>query len=69
MGRIMGYDHSLGWKDILKFVYCFMMLFLTIYIFKYILLLVPCSHKKSAICCHFKFDYLLLELESPYEFT
>jgi hypothetical protein len=31
-------------KDILKFIYCFMILFLTIYSFKYFLLLVPFSH-------------------------
>jgi hypothetical protein len=41
MDRIMGYDHSLGRKEILKFIYCFMILFLTVYIFKYFLLLVP----------------------------
>jgi hypothetical protein len=35
MDRIMGCDHSLGRKDIIKFVYCFMILFLTIYILKY----------------------------------
>jgi hypothetical protein len=35
MGRIMGCDHSLGWKDILKFVYCFIILFLILYIFKH----------------------------------
>jgi hypothetical protein len=35
MNRIMGYDHSLGQKDILKFIYCFMILFPTIYIHKY----------------------------------
>jgi hypothetical protein len=28
MGRIIGYDHSLGRKDLLKFVYYFMILFL-----------------------------------------
>jgi hypothetical protein len=33
MDCIMGCDHSLGQKDILKFVYCFMILFLTVYIF------------------------------------
>jgi hypothetical protein len=35
MDRIMGCDHSLDQKDILKFVYCFMILFLMVYIFKY----------------------------------
>jgi hypothetical protein len=33
MDCIMGCDHSLGQKDILKFVYCFMILFLIVYIF------------------------------------
>jgi hypothetical protein len=42
MSRIMGYDHSLGRKDILKFIYYFMILFL--YIFKYFLLLVSYNH-------------------------
>jgi hypothetical protein len=27
MSRIMSYDHSLGQKDILKFIYYFMILF------------------------------------------
>jgi hypothetical protein len=35
IGCIMSYDHSLDQNDILKFVYCFMILFLTAYIFKY----------------------------------
>jgi hypothetical protein len=35
MDRIMGCDHSLGQKDILKFIYCFMILFFMVYIFKY----------------------------------
>jgi hypothetical protein len=35
MTRIMGHEHSPGWKDIFKFVYYFMMLFLTVYILKY----------------------------------
>jgi hypothetical protein len=33
--RIMGGDHSLGWMEVLKFIYCFMILFLTVYIFKH----------------------------------
>jgi hypothetical protein len=37
---IMGYDHSLDQKDIFKFIYYFMILFLTVYIFKYFLLFV-----------------------------
>jgi hypothetical protein len=32
---IMGRGHSLGRNDILKSVYCFMILFLILYIFKY----------------------------------
>jgi hypothetical protein len=32
MDCIMGCGHSLGWKDILKFIYYLMILFLTIYI-------------------------------------
>jgi hypothetical protein len=39
----MSYDHSLGQKEVIKFIYCFMILFLPIYIFKYFLLLVPFS--------------------------
>jgi hypothetical protein len=47
MCRIMGYDHSLGQKDILKFIYYFMILFLIyLYIF---LLLISCNHQRSAI--------------------
>jgi hypothetical protein len=30
--RIMGYDHSLGWKEVFKFIYYFMILFLIVYI-------------------------------------
>jgi hypothetical protein len=44
---------SLGWNGILKFVYCFMIIFL-IYIFKHFLLLVPCNHQRSAIMLSFK---------------
>jgi hypothetical protein len=33
MGHIMGCDHFLDRNDILKSVYCFMILFLTVYIF------------------------------------
>jgi hypothetical protein len=36
MSRIRGYDHSLGRKDILKFVFCVMILFLIVYIFKHV---------------------------------
>jgi hypothetical protein len=50
MDRIMVCDHSVGRKEVLNFVYCFMILFLTIYIFKYFLLLVPFS---SAIILSF----------------
>jgi hypothetical protein len=49
----MGCDHSLSRKDILKFVYYFMILFLTVYIFKYFLLLVPFSYKDGAILFSF----------------
>jgi hypothetical protein len=35
MDRIISYDHSLGRKEVFKFVYCFMILFLTVYIFKH----------------------------------
>jgi hypothetical protein len=46
MDSVMGYDHFLGRKKILKFVYYFMIIFVTVYIFKYFLLLVPFSQKK-----------------------
>jgi hypothetical protein len=35
----MGCDNSLGQKEVLKFVYCFMIIFLTVYIFVSICLL------------------------------
>jgi hypothetical protein len=35
MDHIMGCDHTLGWKEVLKFIYCFMILFLKVYIFKH----------------------------------
>jgi hypothetical protein len=37
MSRIRGCDHSLSRKDIFKFIYCFMILFLAsiVYILKY----------------------------------
>jgi hypothetical protein len=41
MDRIIGWNHS----EVLKFVYYFMILFCTVYIFKYFLLLVSFSHK------------------------
>jgi hypothetical protein len=53
MDRIMSCDHSLGQKDILKFVYCFIILFLTVYILKHFLLLVPFSYQGSAIMFSF----------------
>jgi hypothetical protein len=34
MDRIKGCDHSLDRKDVLKFVYCFMILFLRVHIFE-----------------------------------
>jgi hypothetical protein len=49
MDRIMYCGHFLDQKDILKFIYCFMIIFLTLYIFKYFLLLVSFSHQGSAI--------------------
>jgi hypothetical protein len=42
-----------GRKDILKFVYYFMILFLIIYILNIFLLLVPFSHKWSVIIFSF----------------
>jgi hypothetical protein len=47
--HIIGCDHSLDRKDIIKFVYGFIILFLIVYIFKYFLLLVPFSHHGSVI--------------------
>jgi hypothetical protein len=41
---IMDCDHFLDQKEVIKFVYCFMILFLTIYILKYFLLLITFSH-------------------------
>jgi sterol desaturase/sphingolipid hydroxylase (fatty acid hydroxylase superfamily) len=35
MDYIMGYDHSLDQKDILKFVYCFIIFFLIVNIVYY----------------------------------
>jgi hypothetical protein len=49
MDRIMGYDHSLCQKEVLKYVYYFMILFLTVYVFKHFLLLVSFSHQGSTI--------------------
>jgi hypothetical protein len=54
----MSCDHSLGWKNILKFFYYFMILFLIVYIlniFKYHLIT-----KRVQYYFYFKFDYLLL---------
>jgi hypothetical protein len=42
--HIMGCDHSLDQKEILKFIYCFIILFVTVYVFKYFLLLISFSH-------------------------
>jgi hypothetical protein len=53
MNRIVGCDHSLSQKNILKFVYCFMIIFFIVYIFKYFLLLVSFSHSGSAIIFSF----------------
>jgi hypothetical protein len=48
MGRIMGYDHSLGRKNILKFIYYYMFLlyYISLNIF---LLLVSCNQHMSVI--------------------
>jgi hypothetical protein len=35
MDSIMGCDHSLSWKEVIKFVYCLMILFLTVYVLKH----------------------------------
>jgi hypothetical protein len=40
MSHIMDCDHSMNLNDILKFIYRFMIIFLTVYIFKYFSLLV-----------------------------
>jgi hypothetical protein len=48
MYHIMGCDHSMILKEVFKFDYCLMVIFLTVYIFKYFLLLVPFSHQGSA---------------------
>jgi hypothetical protein len=48
MDCIMGCDYSLGGKEVLKFIYCFMILFLTVYI-----LLIQFSHQVSAIMFSF----------------
>jgi hypothetical protein len=53
MSCIIGYDHSLDRKDILKSVYYFMILFFTIYIFEHVLVLVPSSNQESAIISSF----------------
>jgi hypothetical protein len=50
---VMGCDHSLDREDILKFVYCFMILFFTVYILKYFLLFILFSHQESAIIFSF----------------
>jgi hypothetical protein len=56
MNHILGYDHSLEQKDILKFVYYFMILSLTIYILNNFLLLVPFSHQE----CNNVFIFILI---------
>jgi hypothetical protein len=48
----MSCNHSLGQKDILKFIYCFTILFLMVYIFKYFYLL-SFSHQGNAIIFSF----------------
>jgi hypothetical protein len=49
MDCIMDCDYSLSRKEVLKFVHYFMSIFLTVYVFKYFLLLVSFSHKGSTI--------------------
>jgi hypothetical protein len=56
MCRIISCDHSLDQKDILKFIYWLMIIFLTVYIFKYFFIV---STYSSAIMVS-KFNYLLL---------
>jgi hypothetical protein len=51
--RVMYCDHSLARKKILKFIFYFIVLFLTIYICKYFLLLVPFSHQGNVIMFSF----------------
>jgi hypothetical protein len=46
---IMSCDHSLGRKKVLTFIYCFMILFLIVYILNIFLLFVPFSQQGSAI--------------------
>jgi hypothetical protein len=62
-------DHSLGRNDILKFFYCFIILFLTVSIFKYFYYLYHLVTKRVQKCSHFKFEYRLFELESTCQFT
>jgi hypothetical protein len=59
--------HPLCRKDILKFIYYLMILFLQ-YIFLNIFTVSTMWSEGSVKCCHFKFDCLLLELESSCEF-
>jgi hypothetical protein len=47
MDRIRGCDDSLGRKDILKFIYCLIILFFIVYIFKHFLLIVPLSYQRE----------------------
>jgi hypothetical protein len=67
MGRIMGCDYSISQNDILKVVYCSMIIFL-LYLFNHFLLLVPVITKECNNLCYFKFDYILLKLKSTYKF-
>jgi hypothetical protein len=38
MSRIMTCDHSLGRNDIIKFIYCFMILFIIVYFLNFLLI-------------------------------
>jgi hypothetical protein len=61
-------NYFLGRKDILKFGYYFIILFLTVYIFRHFYCQYHLVTKKVQQCFHFNFDYLLFELELTCEF-
>jgi hypothetical protein len=69
MGRIMAWHHSLSQKDVLKFVYYFMIIFLPYIFLNIFLLLVSYSYKGVQYVSYFKFDYLLFKLILIYKFT
>jgi hypothetical protein len=51
MSRIMSCDHSLSRNDILKFIYCFMVLFLcnNIVILSLIIFYLNCNHHANSL--------------------